>query len=154
MKFIKKHITALVVILVCLILVTLAAIAVYRMFYPSNDKSVCGYRGNGPEVNSEIVTLIKENKMVNNVSYQHGLCETTIKFYIDVNSDVKIDKAKGIANIIVENLSLDAIEFYDVTVYLTQKNGEMKEYPAIGQKSKSSKEFNWVINKEVSDSEE
>ena len=48
----------------------------------------------------------------------------------------------------------DIIDFYDIAVNLTQNEGEMIDYPAIGQKAKNSKVFNWVLNKEVSDSEE
>ena len=154
MKFIKRHITAIIVTIVCLILMILAAFAVYRMFYPSNEKSVCGDRGNGPEITDSVLSNIKDNEIVNSASYQLGLCETTIKFYIDVKDDVKIKDAQELGDIIIENLGASSIEFYDAAIYVTQKTGEMKEYPAIGQKAKGSKKINWDVNKEVSDSEE
>lgn len=157
MKFIKKHLTAIIVVLVCLILLILAGFAVYRMFYPSNDKSVYGDRlNNAPDVTDETINKIKEElnatDLVNSVTYKQSV--TTLKFFIDVKEDVKIAKAKELGDIVIKGLETKVVEFYDVAVYLTQNSGEMKEYPAIGQHAKASKEFNWVVNKEVSSSEE
>ena len=42
MKFIKQYKTVLILLVISLFLIILAAFAVYRMFYPSNDKSVYG----------------------------------------------------------------------------------------------------------------
>lgn len=157
MKFIKKHLTAIIVVLVCLILLILAGFAVYRMFYPSNDKSVYGDRlNNAPDVTDEAINKIKEElnatELVNSITYKQSV--TTLKFFIDVKEDVKIAKAKELGDIVIKGLEAKVVEFYDIAVYLTQNNGEMKEYPAIGQHAKASKEFNWVVNKEVSSSEE
>ena len=157
MKFIKKHLTAIIVTIICLLLVILAAFAVYRMFYPSNDKSVYGNRlDNAPEISSEMISKIKEeiinSEIVNTIEYNTTV--KTMKFYIDVKDNTKIESAKKLSNIVIENLTDDIINFYDISIYLTQKNGKMKEYPAIGYHSKGNKVFNWVINKEVEDSEE
>ena len=157
MEFIKKHLTAIIVALVCLVLLILAGFAIYRMFYPSNDKSVYGDRlSNAPQVTDEAINKIKEDinatELVNSVTYNQSV--TTLKFFIDVKEDVKIAKAQELGDIVIENLESKVLEFYDIAVYLTQNNGEMKEYPAIGQHAKSSKAFSWVVNKEVSSSEE
>lgn len=157
MKFIKKHLTAIIVTFICLLLVILAAFAVYRMFYPSNDKSVYGNRlDNAPEISSEMISKIKEkminSEIVNTIDYNTTV--KTMKFYVDVKDNTKIESAKKLSNIVIENLTDDIINFYDISIYLTQKNGKMKEYPAIGYHSKGDDKFNWVINKEVEDSEE
>lgn len=159
MNFIKKHLTAIIVTLVCLILLVLAGYAVYRMFYPSNDKSVHGDRGVGaPTItDTDFATVsekIYDTDLVNKISHNISSSNTTIKFFIDVKADTKIKDAKEIEDIVLENFSADVIEFYDITINLTQKEGNMVDYPAIGQKAKNSKVFNWVLNKEVSDSEE
>lgn len=157
MKFIKKHLTAIVVTIVCLILLILAAFAVYRMFYPSNDKSVYGDRlGGAPEISNEDISSIKDKindtEFVNTIEFKESV--KTLKFYIDVKGDVKIEDAKDLGDIVLEGFSADVVEFYDIAIYLTQKTGKMEEYPAIGQNAKGSKKINWVVNKEVLDSEE
>ena len=149
MKFIKRHITAIIVTIIVLVLLVLAGFAVYRMFYPSNEKSVCGQRGNGPVITEEILSSIKDSELINTISYDLGLCETTIKVYIDVKDNVKIKDAQKLGEKIKENMTDEAIKFYDISVYLTQSAGEFKEYPAIGYHSKGGEKFNWVINKEV-----
>ena len=74
MNFIKKHLTALIVTFVCLILFILAAFAVYRMFYPSNDKSVHGDRAAGsPNVTdvefTTVLEKINETGNINNITW-------------------------------------------------------------------------------------
>lgn len=158
MEFLKRHLTAIIVTIVCLVLIGLAGVAVYRMFYPSNEKSVCGDRGSGPVISDEVMVLIKDGimdtELVNSFNYHYNLCETTIKFYIDVKDDTVFKDVKDFGDIIVENFSADIIEFYDTSIYVTQKTGEEVEFPAIGQRAKGSKVTIWVTNKEVSDSEE
>jgi len=141
MNFIKKHLTAIIVTLVCLILLALASVAVYRMFYPSNDKSVHGDRGAGAPVvtDSDFATVsekIYDTDLVNKVTYYSSASNTTIKFFVDVKSTTKIKDAKEIGDIILENFNADIIDFYDIAINLTQKEGEMVDYPAIGQKAK------------------
>ena len=157
MKFIKKHLTAIIVTLICILLLILAGFAVYRMFYPSNDKDIYGKRlENAPQINNEIILKIKdevlESKLVNTIEYNTNV--KTMKFYIDVKEDTKITKAQELSNIVIKNLSDDIVNFYDISIYLTQKNGEMVEYPAIGYHAKESNKFNWVVNKEVKTNEE
>lgn len=159
MNFIKKHITAIIVTLVCLTLLVLAAFAVYRMFYPSNDKSVHGDRGVGlvSVTDADLATVAEKiyaTKNVNKVTHNISSSKTAIKFFVDVKSDVKIKKAQELEKVVLENFSAEIIDSYEISIYLTQKEGEMIEYPATGQKAKESKKFNWVLNKEVSSSEE
>lgn len=159
MKFIKRHMTAIVVFIICLILMLLAGFAVYRMFYPSNDKSVYGDRAEGSaEISAESIEKIKtdinETGLVNSVRYELSPSKTTMKFFIDVKKDTKIDKAKKLSEHVLNNLSKDVLGFYDITINLTQNDGEMVEYPAIGQFSLGANNFYWVVNKEVQESEE
>jgi len=159
MKFIKRHITAIIVIIVCLILMLLAGFAVYRMFYPSNDKSVYGDRSEGfVEIPNDSIEKIKsdinETGLVNSVTYKLNSSKTGMVFFVDVKEDTKIDTAKKLSEHVLNNLSKDILGFYDITINLTQKNGNMSEYPAVGQHSEGASTFYWVVNKEVEDSEE
>ena len=151
MKFIKKHITAIIVIFICLLLMIFAAFAVYRMFYPSNNKSVYGKRlDEAPEIKNELISEIKneisEFESVNSISYSK--VAVTMKFFVDVKENVKIADAKKIGDSILSKLDSAITGFYDVEIYLTQKEGEFEEYPAIGHHSKSSEQISWVLNKD------
>lgn len=157
MKFIKKHLTAIIIIFVCIVLLVLAAFAVYRMFYPSDNKSVYGDRlNNAPDIDSLAITKIKEEILATELveTFEYELNVKTMKFYIDVKQTTKINKAQDLSDIIIENLSEEVTNFYDISIYLTQKTKEYPEYPAIGYHSKGAKVFNWVINKEVEESED
>lgn len=157
MKFIKKNLTAIIVIIVCLILMILASFAVYRMFYPSNDKSVYGDRSEGFEqISEETINKIEDEivktNLVNSVTHKYNASKTSLIFFIDVKDTTKIDEAKKLNEYVINNLNKDILGTYDITINLTQKTGTMVEYPAVGQHSEGSK-FYWVINKEVEDSE-
>ena len=157
MDFIKKHKEALLVVLICLILMVLAGFAVYRMFYPSGDKSVYGDRLQGsPVVSDEVISSIKEkiieSKLVNEVDYENKV--KILKFYIDVKSKTKVTKAQDLSKIILENLSTEILTYYDIEIYLTQSEGEDKEFPMIGYHSKDASFVSWTTNKEGVSSEE
>lgn len=157
MKFIKKHRMLIIILFVCIILFLLATLAVYRMFYPGKDKSIYGNRLAGAkEISNVEIEKIKDEilatKLVNNVTY--NLNVVTMKFFIDVKDNTKIASAMTLSDIINKNLSNEIKEFYDIEIYLTQKEGKFVEYPAIGYKSKSANSFSWTINKVGATNEE
>lgn len=157
MNFIKKNKVPLIVVFVCLILVVLAGFAVYRMFYPSGDKSVYGDRiANAEEVDNAVIEQIKleimDTNLVNEVSYTLNV--RTMKFFIDVKDNTKIAKAQELSKIILDKLSTKVITYYDIQIYLTQKDGNDVNYPSIGYHSKDATFFSWVVNKEGENDEE
>jgi len=157
MKFIDKHKTVLIVSLICLILLVLASLAVYRMFYPSGDKSIYGDRlQDAPEVEANIIEEIKteitNSGLVNEISYTKNV--RVIKFIIDVKENAKVMDAEGLSKIILNKLTTKVTTYYDIEIYLTQKNGEDTNYPAIGYHSKNAEYFSWVTNKEEVKNEE
>lgn len=157
MNFIKKHKAALAITFVCLILIFLASLAVYRMFYPSGDKSVYGDRlQNAPEIDNTVISQIEEEikntQLVNSVDYKTNV--TIMKFFIDVKSDTEVEEAKQLSDIIMNKLSNKVINFFDIEIYLTQKDGSNSSYPSIGYHSKDAEDFSWVINKVGETSEE
>lgn len=157
MKVLKKYKTALLVTLICLILIVLAGFAVYRMFYPSGDKSVYGDRLQGsPLVSSEVISGIKtkimETNLVNKVDYESNV--RIMKFFIDVKKNTEITKAQNLSKILLDNLSLEILTYYDLEIYLTQNEGDNKSYPAIGYHSKDASFVSWTVNKEGVGNEE
>ena len=149
MEFIKKHKAQFIVGVVCLILLLLAFFAVYRMFYPSSSKSVYGDRlENAPEIDNAVIEKIKneiiDSDLALEVSYETKV--VTMKFFIDVKADTKLEEAKQLSEIVLNNLSTKIIDFYDIELFFTDPSGENTNYPLIGYHSKKAEEFSWVDN--------
>lgn len=149
MEFIKKHKASFIVGIVCLILLILAFFAIYRMFYPSSSKSVYGDRlENAPEIDNAVIEKIKneilESDLAIEVTYETKVA--TMKFFVDVKSDTKLDEAKQLSEIILDNLSTQVIGFYDIEIFFTEPSKENESYPLIGYHSKQATEFSWVDN--------
>ena len=149
MEFIKRHKTSLIIAVVCLILIILACFAVYRMFYPSNSKSVYGDRlENAPAIDNNVIEQIKSSingsGLVTDVKYKKKVA--TMRFFIYVKSDTDLDDAKELSDVILNSLSEEVITFYDIEILLTDPEGANKAYPAIGYHSKSADEFSWSSN--------
>ena len=94
MKFIKKHITAIIISIICIILMILVFIAVYSMFNPSNSKDIYGSRLDNEVIVSEnvissIETKLKKTSIVDSVTYNKKV--RIMKFIIDVKDDTKVE---------------------------------------------------------------
>ena len=146
MNFIKKHKIAIIVFTICLILFVIASITMYKLMFPSNE-DINGDRTIGdPGVDSAVIAKIlgelKENKIVVDATYNKNV--RILKFFIDTKEKTKLDKAKKLTDIIYDNLNEDVRSYYDIEVYLTQKNNE--NYPAIGYCFKGNDYFSWNYN--------
>ncbi len=146
MKFMKKNKTIVIVGIVCLILLVLMGLAIYRMFYPSNE-SVYGDRlDNAPEIDNAVIEQIKnkitDTGLIEEVKYETNVA--VMKFFISVKDSTKLEDAQKLSDIILETLSTKVINFYDIEVYLTNENNE--QYPSIGYHSKSASSFSWINN--------
>lgn len=146
MKFIKKNKTIVIVAIICLVLVILMGVAIYRMFYP-NSGSVYGDRlDNAPEIDNAVIEQIKnkimENDYVEEVKYETNVA--IMKFFISIKDGTKLKNAQKIGDIILDTLSTKVVSFYDIEVYLTNENDS--SYPSIGYHSKNAEEFNWINN--------
>ncbi len=154
MKFIKKYKIPLIVGVVCLVLITLASFAIYRMFYPNSGIDKYGSRLDGQiaiddiaiqKIEDEITALAITNK----IEYRSN--GANIKFNIEVIEGTTTDAIRGIFPIIINNLSTDVLAFYDIEVFITGTGNV--ELPMIAYKSKAATEFSLTINKESSEVE-
>ena len=146
MKFIKKNKNIVIVAIICLVLVVLMGVAVYRMFYPSNG-SVYGDRlENAPEIDNAVIEQIKnkimDSDLVEEVNYNTNV--TTMKFFIKVKDSAKLEKVQALSDIIIDTLSTKVVSFYDIEIYLTNENNS--SYPSIGYHSKNAEAFSWTNN--------
>lgn len=151
MNFIKTHQKTTIAIVACLILIILAMFAIYRMFYPNSSKSVYGDRTkNAPEIDQAVVERIKDN--IENKGLTNSVSEKVngpiIKFFIDTKKGTSVKDAQDLTIIITDNFSTSILQYYDIEVYITQKEDEIvNEFPMIGYHSKDAEEFTFVLNK-------
>ena len=146
MKFIKKNKTVVIVAIICLVLVILMGVAIYRMFYPSNDSAYGNRLENAPEIDNAVIEQIKnkiiDSNLVEEVNYNTNV--TTMKFFIKAKDDAKIEKVQALSDIILDTLSTKIVSFYDIEIYLTNENNA--SYPSIGYHSKNADSFSWTNN--------
>ena len=146
MNYIKKNKTTVIVAIICLVLVVLMGVAVYRMFYPSNGSVYGDRQENAPEidnvVNEKIKNKIMDSDLVEEVNYNTNV--TTMKFFIKVKDSAKLEKVQALSDIILDTLSTKVVSFYDIEIYLTNENNS--SYPSIGYHSKNAESFSWTNN--------
>ncbi|MEG2322385.1 MAG: hypothetical protein RSB71_02735 [Bacilli bacterium] len=155
MNFIKKHEVQLGISLVCFILIILALVAMYRMFYPNRDQSMnSGRLDNAVVIDNAVIEQIKteitKTNLVDTIDYRLNV--RTMKFIIKVKNDTTLEKAQALTNIMTEKLSMSITSYYDIEVYLTKELDN--NFPMIGYHGKDTKVFNWVINKTGDKNEE
>lgn len=66
-----------------------------------------------------------------------------IKIRVNLKEDAGLDVVKEVSNSIVEKLSEENREFFDLEVFVTSDNEESEIYPQIGYKHRSKTEFSW-----------
>lgn len=147
-NFIKEHkiLTALIIMLIIFIIIF---IILYNLLFVYNDDN----RMNGKqdvEINEtsrkSILNSIKEYEEVENASI--NIVTRQISFVIDVKKDLQKDKAKDVANKILEEFSDKEKEYYDIQVIAkcSKCDADDDTYPIIGYKNKTSEKFVWGNN--------
>ena len=151
MKFIKKHLIELIIFIIFISIVVFGVTTFVTMWFDSSG-SKYGTRLNGiskvelgDKYLNETEEKIKENEIVDKV--ESNIKGRIINFVITVNKDTELNKAKELTTIVVDSLKEDELEFYDIQVYLVEKDaGEESKYPKIGYKHKLSEKFVWSNN--------
>ena len=146
MAFVKKHQIKLIIVTICLFLVILASIAIYKIFYP-NQNSIYGNRLDNIVVVSNdalenIKTEIINTNKVESVSY--NVNARIVKFFIVVKDKISVDSAQKIADIVTGNLDQAILTDYDIEVFISKASDE--KFPIIGYHHKSSLVFSWNNN--------
>lgn len=150
MNFIKKHKLLFIILTLILVLLVIGLV----IFGPSlffNGNKVYGNRLNNIEnykitdsnIN-DIKSAIKENTNVQEVEYEQS--GRILNFKIKIVETTNVDEAKGLSNMILDNISDENKEYYDIQVFLICDNKESEIYPKIGYKHKTSTEFVWSNN--------
>ena len=148
MKFIKRH-KGLIVALIIFILVFVLFLLVYKSFFPDEETAIYGGRLEGIEK----VELTKDNKTKIDEALK-GISKKTkvrvqgriIEVSISLNDEVNRDTAKAESNKILEQISKEQKEYYDIQVFIS-KEGQTEDaaqFPIIGYKHHISEGFTWT----------
>lgn len=147
MKFIKKNKFTIIAI-VCFLAFMLVLIQVKNIFFPNAGKAIYGDRLDGIE---EVkVSKSKLNKIVDKYTESEAVSSAKtqvsgkiINVIITIKDEVSLEDAKGLANIVLEELSTKQKKFYDIQV-LIEKTNDSKQFPIVGYKHHSKETFTFT----------
>lgn len=88
----------------------------------------------------DIENTIKENQMVSDVEYHNE--GRILNFIITVSSEMSVDDAKTLGDFILDKLSDDDKEYYDIQVLIDTED-ENENYPIAGYKHKTEEAFDY-----------
>lgn len=151
MKFLKKHLTEVIFLIVFLIIVSIATVTFIVLWNAGTDDKY-GNRLEGIEnyplsegYINDIKGFILNEEFVNKVDIDKQ--GRLINFTVTVLDNTPKDKAKGLGKIVIEGFTKEELEFYDLQIYvLDLSKAEESLFPIIGYKHKNSESFVWSNN--------
>lgn len=152
MKFIKNHKFEFIILTIALIVIIVFGVFFIKMWFEENE-DVYGDRLKGIEkvelsdgYIKDIFELIKKDRTyVENVSY--SLEGKLLSFIVEVTNGTDVELSKTLVTSITDNLKEEELAFYDIQVYIKEKEEkEDSRYPIIGYKHKTSEVFVWSNN--------
>ena len=154
MRFIKKNKFSVFIMVIFTAVVILSTV-VYNTFFVGKG-AVYGDRLEGieeiPIKSSEkkkLVSALEEKDVVKEVSTAlHGKIFNVI---IVVNDDVSKDSAKSIGNEVLNYLTEEQLDFYDVQVYVKKEDEKQNDFPIVGYKQNTQSSITWSKDRQVSE---
>lgn len=147
MNFIRKNKFTIIAIGVFLILVFLA-FQVKNIFFPAAGNAFYGSRLNG--MDEVEITSSKKDKITTALA-EADITDTSkvevagkiIKVTITIKDDAGRDAAKELGGKVLDNLTKEEKDFYDVQLFI-QKKIESGEFPIIGYHHHAKEGFSWT----------
>ena len=154
MKFIKKNKFSVFIMIIFTAVVIFATVA-YNTFFVGKG-AVYGDRLEGIEEvpiksgeKEKLVSALKEKETVKEVTTTlHGKIFNVI---ITVNDDISKDNAKKIGNEVLNYLTEEQLDFYDVQVYIKKEDEAKNDFPIVGYKQNTQKNITWSKDRQVSE---
>jgi divalent metal cation (Fe/Co/Zn/Cd) transporter len=147
MKFIKKHLALLIILLVFIVLLVVGFIAFKNIFLADNGDQ---FGSRTSDIKDHPITKADYKKVTDNLKAVEGVSDITyntdgrhVKFILTVDETIDLVTAKSFADKILENFTDDIKGYYDIEVFLVSKNKENADFPKIGYKSKTSAGYVW-----------
>ena len=150
MKFIRKHISAIVGLLV-FILVFVGFYMIKDIFNPDESTAIYGSRVEGKskvEITNGTVDAVKEKLKDKAKSLDVRVAGRIVEVIIDLNDDVSRDDAKNLANSTLEVFSKEEKEYYDIE-YFIKNSANTSQFPIIGYKHKTKEGISWTKDRTV-----
>lgn len=144
MKFIKKHISIIIAIIV-IILIIAGAFLVKEVFFPNESKAIYGSRLEGRD--SVKISNKTKNKIKEDLSEGTSKVDVRIAgriIYIDVtgNADLTLDSAKGLGQKALESFKEEELAYYDIQIIIDKE--ESTQFPIIGYKHHTKTAISWT----------
>ena len=147
MNFIKTHKKLMILLTIILIAIVLVLILL-KSFNIDYSKSEYGDRLKGIEkvqIKKSAVKKLEEEmskiEQVDKCTYR--LKGRLINIVLVMNDGVEVNNAKEIANKVLDYFTDKEKAFYDIQVFIKNKNEKKEGYPVIGQKHKTSDKIVW-----------
>ena len=145
MKFIKKHMNAIVGLGVVL-LVVIGLLILKDLFYPTENKAIYGTRTEGVKKNpvtDEQKNAIKSvfNEKSNSITIR--IAGRIIYIDIKLNGEVNRDEAKNLSASAIGQLPENIKNYYDIQ-FIIENDTNTAEFPIIGYKHHTKTEISWT----------
>ena len=147
MNFIRKNKFVIIAIGIFLILV-FVIFQIANIFFPEGGEALYGDRLDGIEEveidkdkQKDIESALESNESVKKTSV--SISGKIIEVIITANDDTTLDAAKALAPKVVEELSKDELDFYDIQVFV-KKDTDAADFPIIGYKHHAKDDFSWT----------
>lgn len=134
------------VVLAIFVIMFIFGTVFYSMIMPSNGRPQYGNRLDGIEKvalskddQSKIVNALEKEKSV--LSAKIDIKGRIINVIIEVGEKTKVSDAEDLSSIITKNLTEAQTGYFDVQMFVTNKDKDSKGYPFIGYKGSTSKKF-------------
>ncbi len=146
LKFIKEHKILTTLIIMLIIFIILFIILYNVLFVYNDDNRLNGKKEVEISDKNQIVESIKKYDNVEDAKINIVTKEITI--IVDVTKDLQKDKAKEIANKILDEFDDTEKEYYDIQIMATCKKcaADDDTYPIIGYKNNSNDKIVWSNN--------
>lgn len=149
LKFLKKHIIAIIIIVILLIIGIAGAILTIQILGVGKGGTIYGNRLDGiekvglkDETLKKIATEMEKNEYVKSVTQR--VEGRTINFTVDVAKETSVENAKKVTAPILPALTDEEKAFYDIQIFVTCKDDAENEiYPLNGYKHRTSSDFFW-----------
>ena len=145
MKFIKKHIT-LVVAIVVILLIVAGLLILNDIFNPSESKAIYGNRleeVDKHKISNDTQTKVKEALSEGATSVEMRISGRIIYIDVKVNGDTSVESAKNLGNKALEVFTDDEKGYYDIQVMI-DNDVNTNQFPIIGYKHHSKTAMTWT----------
>lgn len=149
MKFIKKHLGLVIVLIILIVLAILGFIFAKKFFFSDEESAIYGSRLNGIE---KVKITDKKLKEIE-TSLAEGTSSVTVRLsgrliYVDIKvpEGTTRDAAIGIGNKTLDFFSDEEKAYYDIQVLIGSDTDET-QFPILGYKHHTKEAINWTRNR-------